>query len=221
MKLLYKGKKWDKEVLDTVKFYKNTKYDVFGKVMQYIDKFMADENKDYLKLYFSLGGGYHLLNLDLYLLDSDDRSIVKYMYFSGMCKTITDFLYDKGIRSDEYKNATIKNAKKEDMYTMCFQLLAVDKTLSKGIEEACNNMNNKVDKLIAELSDIDELKEAVSSVTELIEFGEYKLAVENLIENIIEDNYIISHRHYRMLEDILSVYNDEYDKQLLRSIIHS
>ena len=82
-------------------------------------------------------------------------------------------------------------------------------------------MNNKVDKLIAELSDIDELKEAVSSVTELIEFGEYKLAVENLIENIIEDNYIISHRHYRMLEDILSVYNDEYDKQLLRLIIHS
>ncbi len=82
-------------------------------------------------------------------------------------------------------------------------------------------MNNKVDKLIAELSDIDELKEAVSSVTELIEFGEYKLAVENLIENIIEDNYIISHQHYRMLEDILSVYNDEYDKQLLRLIIHS
>ncbi len=82
-------------------------------------------------------------------------------------------------------------------------------------------MNNKVDKLIAELSDIDELKEAVSSVKELIEFGEYKLAVENLIENIIEDNYIISHQHYRMLEDILSVYNDEYDKQLLRLIIHS
>ena len=82
-------------------------------------------------------------------------------------------------------------------------------------------MNNKVDKLIAELSDIDELKEAVSSVTELIEFGEYKLAVENLIENIIEDDYIISHQHYRMLEDILSVYNDEYDKQLLRLIIHS
>lgn len=35
-------------------------------------------------------------------------------------------------------------------------------------------MNNKVEKLIAELSDIIELKEAISSVTELIEFGEYK-----------------------------------------------
>ena len=79
-------------------------------------------------------------------------------------------------------------------------------------------MNNKVDKLIAELRDIDELKEAVSSVTELIEFGEYKIAIENLIENIIEDNYSISSQHYRMLEDILSVYNDEYDKQLIRLI---
>ena len=82
-------------------------------------------------------------------------------------------------------------------------------------------MNNKVEKLIAELSDIIELKEAVSSVTELIEFGEYKIAIENLIENIIEDNYIISRQYYRMLEDILSVYNDEYDKQLLGLIIHS
>ena len=79
-------------------------------------------------------------------------------------------------------------------------------------------MKNKVEKLIAELSDIIELKEAVSSATELIEFGEYKIAIENLTENIIEDNYIISHQHYKMLEDILSVYNDEYDKQLLRLI---
>ena len=82
-------------------------------------------------------------------------------------------------------------------------------------------MSKKVERLIIELSEIKELKDAVSSVKELVEYGEYKIAIENLVENIIEDNYIMSHQHYEMIEDVLSAYNDDYDKKLLGLIIQS
>lgn len=82
-------------------------------------------------------------------------------------------------------------------------------------------MRKKVEKLIIELSDIKELKKTVSSVKELVEYGEYKIAIENLVENIIEDNYVMSHQHYEMIEDILATYNDDYDEKLLELIIHS
>lgn len=137
MKVEYKGKKWDKEVLKCKKMLKDTK-GVFNKnELHNINKFLTEQSKDYLRLYSRLSGDYERMATYYYLNDIDSKEIIKYTYLSGISLFVTKYLYEKGIRT--FYNEIIEDDIDNIDYAL-FQMIAVDNADNSYVLREENNL---------------------------------------------------------------------------------
>lgn len=122
MKIEYKGKKWDKEVINYQKMIKKTntinKNELFT-----INKFLNSDSKDYLRLFSRLSSNYERMATYYYLEDINSEEVKKYTYLSGYAMLITKCLYEKGIYT-QY-NEIIQNFVKNIDFAL-YQLIATE-----------------------------------------------------------------------------------------------
>lgn len=136
MKLEYKGKKWDKEVENYQKTLKKTKA-INNNELYTIDKFLNDNQGDYLWLFCHLSGNYERMVVYYYLDNPESKEIIKYTYLSGCALLMTKYMYEKGIRTKI--NRIIENCIAEIDFAL-FQLIAVDKIENPYIKILDNDL---------------------------------------------------------------------------------
>ena len=141
MKLEYKGRKWDKEVINFRKFKKEVKGSFNNNEKYSLSQFENTCYKDYLSLYFLLAGDYEALSRYYYLDDINSAKIVLYTYLSGIAGLISKYLYKNGLRSeDQITNDIIENGIREETDFKLFQLISVGAMSSPLLEMEKDNL---------------------------------------------------------------------------------
>ncbi len=74
------------------------------------------------------------------------------------------------------------------------------------------------DDFLIQVSDCVKIKHAVKEAKELIEYGEIRIALENLLENIIEEKVSLDANQIQLVKDSFEGNLTEYNKKLIECI---